>query len=118
VTDPTDRDLIAALRDIVFWGERIECHLAGATEEQFLNSDLLCDAVCFCISCIGEAAARLRRDKPEFAEANPELELTKSAAMRNRIVHGYFAVNQRIVWSAATISVPALVEAARRQLTT
>jgi uncharacterized protein with HEPN domain len=116
VSNALDPDLISALRDIVFWGERVGSHLVGVNEELFLSSDLHADAVCFCISSVGEAAARIRREWPSFAAAHPELELARSSAMRNRLIHGYFAVDNRIVWGAATISVPRLVDAARQHL--
>ena len=111
-----DEGLSSALSDIVFWGERIGTHLSSITEERFLADGTLVDAVCFCISCIGEAAARVRRNWPDFAALNPDLELAHSSAMRNRIVHGYFDVDHRIVWTAATVSIPALVKAARKCL--
>ena len=81
-----DEGLSSALSDIVFWGERIGTHLSSITEERFLADGTLVDAVCFCISCIGEAAARVRRNWPDFAALNPDLELAHSSAMRNRII--------------------------------
>jgi uncharacterized protein with HEPN domain len=112
-----DAELATILTDIVFWGDRVWRHVAGVSEDRFLSDDLRSDAVCFCISCIGEAPARIRREWPDFAAANPDLELAAASAVRNRIVHGYFAVDNRIVWTAATVSIPRLVEVARKHLT-
>ena len=111
-----DKGLSSALSDIVSWGDRIRAHLSSVTQEQFLDDAVLVDAVCFCISCIGEAAVRIRRNWPDFVSLHPELELGHSSAMRNRIVHGYFDVDRDIVWAAATGSIPALVEAARKHI--
>jgi uncharacterized protein with HEPN domain len=117
VSTTLDTELTTALKDIVFWGDRVGQHLAGVSEDRFLIDDLRSDAVCFCISCLGEAAARIRREWPNFVATRPDLELAAASAMRNRIVHGYFAVDNRIVWTAATVSIPRLVEMARKLLT-
>jgi uncharacterized protein with HEPN domain len=36
--------------------------------------------------------------------------------MRNRIIHAYFDIDHDIVWTAATVEVPALVTALRALL--
>lgn len=114
----TDRsgELGDLLADIVFWGERVSQHLADSREDDFLQNALLCDAICWCISCVGEAAGKIRQGWPDFSFQNPDLELAQSYAMRNRIVHGYFGVDARVVWNVATISLPRLAEAARKRI--
>ena len=104
------------LSDIVFWGERVSQHLSGVDEAEFLSTPALSDAVCWCISCIGEAAGRLRQEWPDVDARNAELELANAYAMRNRIAHGYFDLDEEILWQAATVSIPKLVAAARRVL--
>jgi uncharacterized protein with HEPN domain len=111
-----DRGLSSALSDIVFWGDRIRAHLTSIPQERFLVDGVLVDAVCFCILCVGGAAARIRRNWPDFAARNTDLELAHSSAMRNRIVHGYFDIDHHVMWAAATVSIPVLVEAARKHV--
>lgn len=104
------------LADIVFWGERLAGHIDGFDERRFEQDRLACDAVCWCIACIGEAAGNIRRMHPDLVELSADLQLAHAYAMRNRIAHGYASVDLGILWNTATDSVPSLVEAARQRL--
>jgi uncharacterized protein with HEPN domain len=102
--------------DIVEWGERLAEHVRGATAEQFVRDALLQDAVCRCVEVIGEAAGRLMAIDPGLQHRHPDLALARAYGARNRIAHGYSAVDYSIVWTAATDSVPKMVVAARALL--
>jgi uncharacterized protein with HEPN domain len=99
----------ALLRDIVFWGNRLAEHLAGVDEVRFVADAIICDASCWCMVCIGEAAGRIRRLQPDILDHRPYFELAKAYAMRNRLAHGYDALDPGLLWEAVTVSVPALV---------
>lgn len=76
----------------------LEAYLAGgpvawATERQ--------------MELIGEALGKLRAIDAALAERIPNVH--RVIAMRNVLVHGYLIVNSRVVWLAATQSVPELV---------
>ena len=105
-------DLKRLLADIIFWGERLTLHLGSIGESEFHGDATTCDAVCWCIACIGEAAGAISRRWPDY---DAELQLSSAYAMRNRIAHGYFKIDFGIVWAAATVSV-ALVTAARAKI--
>lgn len=107
-------DQARLLSDIVFWGERLASHLSQSTEKKFSEGPLLIDAACWCIICVGEASGKLVQRWPDLAERLADLELSKAYAMRNRLSHGYFTIDVGVVWRAATVSVPALVEKARQ----
>jgi len=109
-------EMVRLFSDVVFWGERIIDHLHGVTEDEFASDRLRCDAVRWCIACIGEAAGKIVQRWPDLGPLHAELELSNAYAMRNRISHGYFSIDFGIVWRAATESVPALVIAARREI--
>jgi uncharacterized protein with HEPN domain len=100
------------LADIIFWGERLQGHIEGLTEAEFIANGMTVDSACWCISCIGEAAGVLLRNYPELTE----LKLGEAYAMRNRLTHGYFSVDQGIVWAVCQASVPEIIEAARNHL--
>ncbi|WP_309084856.1 HepT-like ribonuclease domain-containing protein [Chelativorans sp.] len=100
--------------DIVFWGERVAAHTEGLTEQQFLNDDLAADVVCWCLRCIGEAAGALYRSNATLRSFDPALDLVKAYGMRNRLAHDYGGIDLGVVWQAATVSVPAMVLAARQ----
>ncbi len=101
------------LTDIVGWGDRVRGFVDGLTFQDFEKSSLHQMAVVKCIEAIGEAAGSIRRHHPDFAEAHPELELAAAYRARNRLSHGYDTIDMTIVWPAATISVPELVERVR-----
>jgi uncharacterized protein with HEPN domain len=63
---------------------------------------------------IGEALNRLRLAAPEVAAGIPKLE--QIIAFRNILVHGYRAIDDRIVWSVVQPDLPTLRAAVRRLL--
>jgi uncharacterized protein with HEPN domain len=113
MTPATDEELLRLLSDIVHWGDRVSSHVAGLTAEAFSTDASKCDAVCWCIACLGEAAGKVRQMRPRFAAEHPAIELSKAYAMRNRIAHGYSELDVGVLWQAATVSVPALLSAVR-----
>ena len=64
-----DEETVALLRDVVFWGNRLARHLQGVDERRFLADELISDACCWCLVCIGEAAGRIRQLRPDFRTA-------------------------------------------------
>jgi uncharacterized protein with HEPN domain len=58
------------------------------------------------LEIVGEALNRAHHEEPTLAEGLPEL--GKIAGMRNRIIHGYDAVDDELVWLTATHHIPIL----------
>jgi uncharacterized protein with HEPN domain len=56
------------------------------------------DAVIRNLEVIGEAAHNVMLDDPAFVAAHPEVPWQDIYAMRNRVSHGYFAINHKLVW--------------------
>ncbi|MBV8516299.1 MAG: DUF86 domain-containing protein [Acidobacteria bacterium] len=81
--------------------------VAGATRERLDDDVKLQFALTHAIQSIGEAARRISR---AFIDAHPEIPWADIIGMRHRLVHDYFAINLDIVWKAATVSVPQLLE--------
>lgn len=72
---------------------------------------VLFDAVLFNLQVIGQAAKQL----PEEAKASvPEADWSGPARMRDVIAHRYFAVDPGIVWEAASVHVPRILQCAYR----
>lgn len=115
MTDVGPSDLPRLLRDMAFWADRATAHVLTHTETSFALDDKAADAVCWCITCVGEAAGAIQRRWPELKD---ELDLSQAYAMRNRITHGYFAVDLGIVWNVAENYLPRLSAAAREKLAT
>lgn len=74
-------------------------YVEGLTKDEFLQDSRTQDAVILKILVMGEAAAQLIAECPEFVEQHPEIEWKMMKGMRNRMAHGYFDINLDIVWT-------------------
>jgi len=59
---------------------------------------------------IGEAATKVIEGHAAFADAHPEIPWRSMRGMRNRIAHGFFAINLDVVWDTVQTALPALLE--------
>ncbi len=82
--------------------------VSGFDFEAFENDRKTRSAVVRSLEVMGEASRNLLRDHPEFAAQHPDLPLRQASAMRNALIHGYFVIDWRIVWNAATEGAPEL----------
>jgi len=104
------RDERQFLEDIVTAAETISNEMAGITYKHFLQNQTLQRSVLFSFAVIGEAANKLLKTT---REAYPEIEWSSIIAFRNIIVHAYFSLNLKTVFSAATRRVLPLAEQIR-----
>ena len=65
-------------------------------------------AVVLNLLLIGEAAARIVESVPTFVAAHPEIPWASMRGMRNRIAHGYFELDIKVVWDTVGSALPAL----------
>lgn len=94
------------LRHVLDAGKRIAAYLQGVDQASFLANPMLQDAVIRNLEVIGEACANL---SPDLTAANAAIPWNKASGIRNRLVHGYFDVDLRVVWQTAQDSIPAFV---------
>lgn len=80
---------------------------ADLTRDAFLRDETLKRAFVRSIEVIGEATKKVA---PEFERRYLDVEWRAIAGMRNRLIHGYFAVDYEIVWDVVTNKVPELRE--------
>lgn len=101
------------LSDILTSAERIQTMLESLTLDGFLSpaSMTVQDAVARRFTIIGEAAAALVRDFPDFCNANPQIPLRQARGMRNNLVHDYDGVDWGILWTTGKNELPALIDA-------
>ena len=78
--------------------ERIVRYTEDMDEVQFLQSEMVQDAVIRNLEIIGEASHNIENHFPEYTAAHPELPLAFAYQMRNAVAHGYFKVDLEIVW--------------------
>ncbi len=101
------RDPLLYLGDILRAIELIERDVAKG-EAAFHADDHIQRWIASQIQDIGEAVDHL---PPEWLAGHPDIPWHKIVGMRNRIVHGYFAIRLDALWEAATIDFPNLKRA-------
>lgn len=89
---------------------RIHRYTEDLTEVAFLEKEQVQDAVIRNIEIMGEAARNIEQRHPDFAEQHPEVPWADMYFMRNRVSHGYFAVDLEIVWKTTQNDLPGLGE--------
>ena len=67
-------------------------------------------AVVLNLLLIGEAAARIVESVPTFVAAHPEIPWASMRGMRNRIAHGYFELDLKVVCDTVCSALPPLAE--------
>jgi uncharacterized protein with HEPN domain len=94
------------LADILDAARLIQEFLAGIDREQFLRDPLRESAVIRQLEIIGEAAKQVSAD---FRHRHDRIPWRNMAGMRDVLIHAYRGVDLEQVWTAATVSVPALI---------
>jgi uncharacterized protein with HEPN domain len=94
-------DLIEAVENALRFSEGLE-------RENCLPGSMVFEAIVRQIEVIGEAAAHL---PPEVQRQAPSIPWVNLIGMRNRLIHGYFAVDPDIVWSVVQHNMPVMLPA-------
>lgn len=84
---------------------KIEKFLSGKTADDFLLDDVIYYAVVKNMEIIGEASYMLTK---EFRESHPATPWNMMIKMRHILVHGYYNVDSRVVWSTIQEDLPTL----------
>ena len=69
---------------------------------EFLADKRTQQAVIYNIMIIGEAASQIINECPDFVESTPEVPWREMRGIRNRMAHGYFALNMEIIWDTVS----------------
>lgn len=99
---PSDKVLFEHILEEIRY---IQGQVTGLTEESFLNDDTAKRAFARSLEIIGEAVKNL---SPALTTSHPEIEWRRMAGMRDKLIHGYFSVNYRLVWDVAVRLLPEL----------
>ena len=83
--------------------ELIESRMKDITYEEFTRNIDLQDMIIRRLEIIGEAVRNLPK---EFRQKYPEIDWQAPADMRSVLIHGYFEVDNDIVWDTATKDLP------------
>ncbi len=90
--------------------DRIQRH-TGGSRERFMASELVQDAVLRNLQVLAESTSALSDRIKATEPAVPWPEIT---SFRNRLTHGYLAINLDIVWEVVRQDLPELDAAVRR----
>lgn len=101
---------IEFLENIVAYCEEIISFMKKINydRETFLSNRMEQFGVSFCIEQIGDLVNNL--SKEGYEQKYPELPWREIYGMRNRIAHGYFAVDLRIVFDTSVNDIPDLLQ--------
>jgi uncharacterized protein with HEPN domain len=89
--------------DMVSFCDKVIFYTNGLNKEAFEASGLTFDATLWNVQLIGEAAKNIPDDIRLKIDGVPWRELIGT---RNRIIHGYFGINNSILWHIVSVEVP------------
>lgn len=100
------RDPIGPIIDMRNHAQEAVALIGNCSREDLDANRVLTLALRKLVEIIGEAAYRVPK---EFQDDHPEIVWEKIIGMRNRMVHGYDAVDLDVLWSVVKIDLPILV---------
>ena len=105
------RDLKVYFIDILESIERIEEYTKDISEKEFYMNVQLQDSILRRLSIIGEAVKNISSD---IKEKYPMVPWKQIAGMRDILIHEYFGVNLKRVWSVIEKDLPELKETVQK----
>ncbi len=85
--------------------DKLLLYTKGKSYEEFIANDMIVDAVIRNIEVMGEAANRL---PDNFIHQFREINWNKIIATRNRLIHGYDSIENKVIWDIIVNDIPKL----------
>ncbi|MCV0397851.1 MAG: DUF86 domain-containing protein [Rhizobiaceae bacterium] len=101
------------MRDIIDNGRDIFSDIKGVTEQEFISSNLLRDAILYRLLRISEAAKKLGENAEALIPGQPWPQIR---AFGNALRHDYDAIRYEEVWTILIRDLPNLVAACEKAL--
>jgi len=101
-------EILAHFHDIIQAGKAVKGFIAGRTFQDYEADEQLRSAVERKFEIMGEALNRIRRDEPDVLHRIREYR--NIVSFRNILVHGYDAIDDRIVWGVIEEDLDNLIE--------
>ena len=109
----TQHDQILRMRHMLDHAKEAVGLLAGKVKADLYRSRVLELAIVKIVEIVGEAANRLSTDDQLRYPTIPWKEIV---GMRNRLVHGYDAIDLDVLWDTVHIDLPPLIDELERIL--
>jgi len=107
------RDATLYIEDILEASKDVDLFIGNLNREEFLLGKKTIAATSRCFEIIGEAVKKL----PEpWTSSEPGIPWKSIAGLRDMLAHGYFKVDDSVIWDSATSHLPSLVAACERIL--
>lgn len=107
------RDYRLYLDDMQTSAEKIVKYTRGMSFEAFTEDNKTFDAVVLNLEIIGEATKHI----PDSVRTKyPEVDWRRIAGLRDVIAHGYFSLNEHVLWDLIENRVPELLSQVQRIL--
>jgi uncharacterized protein with HEPN domain len=107
---PLEPNDVGKLRDMIEFGEKVAGMIQGMPLNKFMADEKTLFAVCYGLQVVGEAGWKL---SDSFKRAHAEIPWPLIAGMRHRLVHDYGRTDESVVFNAASIHLPKLLEQVR-----
>ncbi len=98
----SDKELFQHILDEI---QFLETKVQDIDEIAFLNDNTLKRAFARSLEIIGEAVKNLSN---KLVNENPQVPWRNIAGMRDKLIHGYFSINYKLVWDVVKNIVPEL----------
>jgi uncharacterized protein with HEPN domain len=103
----TQHDDKVRLRHMLDYSRKATAMIQGRTRQDFNTDEMLSLALTRAIEIIGEAAARV---SPAIQQNQASIPWPQIIGLRNRLVHGYDAVDLDILWNIIQSDLPPLIK--------
>jgi len=101
------RRLIEYLADASYYARRAAGCVAGIEVTEFVADTMRREAVCFCLTAVGEACDRASK---ELTPLPPHIPWPQIKEMRNILVHEYWQIHDVTVYNVARHEAPRLAD--------
>jgi uncharacterized protein with HEPN domain len=99
------REFLDYVEDILKAMDDAVCFVKGMSYEAFLKDRKTVYATVRALEIIGEATKKIPN---EVKEKHPQVPWKDMAGMRDKIIHAYFGVDMKRVWSTVNVDIPKL----------